>query len=296
MIYTNEDGFKIFDGAEWGPFLIIETRRINECLNYLNKTGITRIHLNKQYGYEAKNLGVLSSLEFIDGLTAPIDLDFSELRKLRSLKVLGLRDNGRDVIDLSWFPDLEDCSVTYSKRLRGLTNCSRLRELTLANYGSRNKDLSEFPRLSSLEKLVLIKSSIESLSGLGKLAALRHFEAYLMCKLTSLAGLTEARDSLEVIILDHCRRLMNHEDLGQLYQLQKLILGGCGKIQSIRFLESLQSLHFFSFVDTNVLDGDLRPCIEHGNLSYVGFDDKRHYSHKLAEIRRVIESHDTNTN
>jgi len=199
------------------------------------------------------------------------------------------------VIDLSWFSDLEDCAVTYSKRLRGLETCKRLRELTLTNYGSRSNDLTALPSLS-LEKLVLIKSSVESLSGIGKLGALRRYEAYLMSKLVSLAGLKEIKNTVEVIILDHCRKLRDHEELGQLYRLEKLILGDCGKVQSIRFLESLQSLQFFSFVETNVLDGDLHPSIEHPNLRYVGFDDKRHYSHKFEEVKRIIESRNPDRN
>ena len=49
--------------------------------------------------------------------------------------------------------------------------------------------------------------------------------------------------------------------------------GGSPKLQEI------------SFVEINVEDGDLSPCL---GLDYVGFFNKRHYSHTVAEVDAII--------
>jgi protein phosphatase 1 regulatory subunit 7 len=43
----------------------------------------------------------------------------------------------------------------------------------------------------------------------------------------------------------------------------------------------MPKLKQFMFVDTNIVDGDLSPCI---GLEYSGFFDKKHYSHKFKEL------------
>lgn len=291
LIKTNEDGFKIFDGAgdEWGPFLVIETRRIKDCVEYLRKTGITRIHLNSFHGYEAPDLQPVSSLGFIDGLTTPDDLDFGELRRFRNLRVLGLPDNGIDTIDLSWFKSLEQCAVTYSKRLLGLADCEKLRNLTLTDYDSKKKDFGSFPTLPLLEEFVLIRSKIQRFDGLGRLLRLRYFNAALMYNLVSIAGLGECRDTLEVVILENCKRIEDLEEIGQLTRLRKLILSECSQLESLKFILRLPDLEFLSFWGTTkILDGDLSYCIEHPTLRYAGFDNKRHYSHKFEQVKLLL--------
>jgi len=46
----------------------------------------------------------------------------------------------------------------------------------------------------------------------------------------------------------------------------------------------MPALESFAFVGTKVLDGDMTPAIR---LKYAGFDDKRHYSHTIDEVRKA---------
>ena len=41
----------------------------------------------------------------------------------------------------------------------------------------------------------------------------------------------------------------------------------------------------FRFVDTNVIDGDLTPILQHPNLVNAGFLDKRHYNLKSRDVK-----------
>jgi hypothetical protein len=57
----------------------------------------------------------------------------------------------------------------------------------------------------------------------------------------------------------------------------------------------MRRLDFFSFVDTNVLDGDLSPLLDLPKLRYVGTMDKRNYSHKMAEFNELLAQRDRST-
>ena len=46
----------------------------------------------------------------------------------------------------------------------------------------------------------------------------------------------------------------------------------------------------FRFVDTNILDGDLTPIIDHPSLKSVGFFNKRHYNNTTETINAILES------
>ncbi|UUZ55315.1 hypothetical protein LP419_05935 [Massilia sp. H-1] len=45
----------------------------------------------------------------------------------------------------------------------------------------------------------------------------------------------------------------------------------------------------FRFVDTNVLDGDLTPLMNHPNLVNAYFLDKRHYNFKSVEVQQHLK-------
>jgi hypothetical protein len=56
------------------------------------------------------------------------------------------------------------------------------------------------------------------------------------------------------------------------------MLSKCAPIESLSFVADMPNLRSISFVNTNVLDGDLHYLEK---LDYAGFDSKRHYTHKM---------------
>lgn len=61
-----------------------------------------------------------------------------------------------------------------------------------------------------------------------------------------------------------------------------LKLHNCGLTKSLSFLRTLRYLDSFRFVGTDIIEGDLSPLL---NISDVFFGDKKHYWHKLQDIR-----------
>jgi hypothetical protein len=284
-IMKTKERFKIEQDIQGRDVFFIESARIEESIKYLRDKGLKNIIINSFYGYHADNLNFLSKLEnFIEGLTI-VDghYNLKIINNLHCLRILGLADNGKDIIDLSNFPDLEECAVEYSPRLEGLQTCKNLLELNLTNYNSSNKDFSDYHHLEKLKKLMLIQPKITSLEGIGTLTNLRTLDFFRATKLETIYSIKELKDTLEEVQFESCRKITDFESLAELKNLKKLVISKSGEIKSLSFLKSLKKLEFISFWGTNVLDGDLSYCI---GVDYVGFDNKKHYSHKVEQFAK----------
>jgi hypothetical protein len=107
-------------------------------------------------------------------------------------------------------------------------------------------------------------------------------------KLVDLSAL-ESLVHLERLVLDRCKRLHADRAIPTLPQLRVLRANSCAPVPSLEFLARFERLEQFNFVATNVEDGDMLPLLR---LRRVGFDDKRHYSHKQVEIERLMNERD----
>lgn len=281
MIIETKEGLTLLEGARGEKSLFIDSSRIDECIAYLHAHKLRHVTISPYHGYNVRNVDFLLSLkDYIEGLTFLSEkYDYTVVEQLHMLKFLSIRDNGEDTIDLANFSKLEGLSCDYTVRLKGLGGCKSLKHLTVT--GLKSKDLSDFPHLSSLEDLKLFKASIVSLEGVGWQNKLREFSVYAAPKLEDIKGLTELRQ-LEELEIENCKRIRDYVELGNIVSLKKIILTNSGKIESLSFIQKLSRLNFISFWGTNVLDGNLSYC---ENISYVGFDDKKHYSHSMKQFK-----------
>ena len=113
---------------------------------------------------------------------------------------------------------------------------------------------------------------------------LRELTIFRASRLENISALSNIKQTLTKLELDQCKRISSYDSLSKTINLRTLIIGNSAPIRSLSFVTSLQNLEFISFVGTNVVDGDLSPTI---GIGYVGFDDRRHYSHKFREGSRV---------
>ncbi|MFN0278219.1 MAG: hypothetical protein ACKVRN_06405 [Pyrinomonadaceae bacterium] len=296
MIIETQNGLKILKGINGYEALFIDSSRIDDCIRYLHENNLKKISINPFQGYHANDLNFLSRLEhYIEGITVLDDkYDYAIINSLHKLKSLGIIDNKRDSIDLSNFPELESLSCDYSKRMVSLESCEQLRSLTLSGYKSGDKTIEKIPRLSSLVTLNLLITNVTSLAGIGNFPILRELTLFRASRLEDISDLTNVKNTLIKLEFDVCKKISSYDTLGKLVKLQKLIIGSSALIESLSFVRLLPELEFISFVDTNVVDGDLTPAI---GIGYVGFDNKRHYNLKFSDFNkgRVAgnRSHDT---
>jgi hypothetical protein len=138
--------------------------------------------------------------------------------------------------------------------------------------------------VTSAEYLEVNFSNITSFSEIAKLGKVKRLELSWCLKPESDAGLSEIADHLEWLHVNTSRKFSPKKDLFELRHLKVLCLNGCAPLDDLRFLERMPNLLDFRFVDTNILDGDLTPLMNHPNLVNAGFLDKRHYNLKSIDV------------
>lgn len=150
-------------------------------------------------------------------------------------------------------------------------------------FKPKSNSLTDLVGVEGAVYLELIHSNILGFDGIGAFGPIRRLEVHHCVKLEDSAGLLELQQNLEWLHINTSRKF-SFLDIHLLKNLKVLCLNSCGALESLKFLRKLPNLLDFRFVDTNVLDGDLTPLIEHPSLVTVGFQNKRHYNRTRGEI------------
>lgn len=284
------DGFQVLEQISGQKFLRVESSRIDDYVRYYESDKSFGISTSLTYGYK------LDDLDFLEGVPDLTELyvqdpiaDISGLVTLKALRWLLLAGN-KNKLDFSNFPHLEVLRAGWGTGLKNLDCCRKLRRLYFSKFNPKSKNLLSFSNLTSVEELELVQSTIESLEGVEKLIKLNALELYYMRNLEDFSSLLSLRKTLTKLRFGHCKKLEGIEKVAELGSLKALAITDCGEIPSIGFITRLKNLDFFSFVNTNVIDGDLTPLLDCKSLTFAGFLNKRHYSHKSEEIKALLKA------
>lgn len=264
--------------------LHLDSSALEECLSYYREHRIERLAINASRGYLGHDLEFVRRHPYLTELVvvAPVGrrFDLEPLCALKGLRYLVLNDPSPLV--LSRFERLESFYGIWDAGM-DLSGCRELRSLSLSKYNAEGA-LETLPAMPSLQQLELVDSKLQTLKGVERFATLRSLVLAHLGRLTSLVGI-EALEALEVLDCDACRRLVDHSRVASLVHLRKLQFNDCGSMPSLAFLSQLPHLERFAFVDTNIVDGDLRPVLR---LNSVGFFMKKHYSHSPEQVDALI--------
>lgn len=148
-------------------------------------------------------------------------------------------------------------------------------------------NLSENKRLSYLE---LNWANIKNFDGIEKFNNLKRLELHYCIKLENDFGLGQLKDSLEFLHINTSKKFNFTDELAQLKKLKVLCLNACGPINNLDFLKDFPNLIDFRFVDTNILDGNLKPLLDHPTIRTVGFLNKKHYNYKEEKLKFELEN------
>jgi hypothetical protein len=160
----------------------------------------------------------------------------------------------------------------------------------LVYWHHKKSELDNFMNFpENLLSLELNWSNIQSFTGIERLAKLRRLELHYCTKLTNDTGLSYVADTLEVLEINQSKKFIPSKELFKLRNLRVLRLNNCGNLENLSFLKHFPKLISFSFVDTNILDGDLSPLIEHPTIRNAGFHNKRHYNKKYEEMEQLLK-------
>ncbi len=281
--YT-KDSFK-FRKNHFNPnieVMALASSRIDLCIDYIKKNNVQGIEINPQYGsYRFSNLDVLEQL--VDCNIKVIELiedfkDISIINKFNNLERLSISENKTSIIDFVNFPNLKSLGIDDTKNLINVDRAIKLESLGIGTLNKTSK--IDFSKLLNLKDLLIIRGNIENLEILNNLN-IEKLSVNYCGKLNDISSLTSLKKNLFELEFYNCKKIENIEIIGNLENLNCLKLSGLGEIKSLSFIKKLKNLKKLSFVDTNILDGDLSYC---EGIEFVGFNNKKHYSHKYEDL------------
>lgn len=274
--------FRFTKEVESHSFLIIDSSiDFNVTKDYIINNDIKNICFNEFDGYDSSNYSKYSEIrgiERIEIIGSKIEAD--ELIGFHNLKYLYLSSPVVGLLDLKQFKNLVSLNVEWNKNIQHLNTLLGLSELTVRNFNGNIDEL----KLSNLKSLNLIQGNLVNLDFLSFFEGLKSISLYGLSKLLDAKGLISQQTTLEVLEIEKCKKVEWGSVLEHLTNLHKLIFSENGELSDIYFIEKLKALVFFSFVDTKIQNGDLRPCL---GIDYVGFDNMKHYNYKNVDGKAV---------
>jgi len=281
------DGFQ-FTHYEWMPgerLLVVQSNRLHQSVEYINAKQVKGVAIAPVSGYDLTDIDFLNDCP--DVIAVELGARLSNMEGLYALPNLAyLKVPFQHKISLSRFGSLTDLHTEWNAKVhRELVSLRKLSRLCLRKY--RRTSLVDLAALQSLTSLQVIQSPLTSLAGIAAFSNLTALEVSYCRNFSDIDEISAVAGTLKTIEFDHCKRIADFSRLCALKSLQKLMLSDCGSMPNLQFIREMPRLEFFSFVNTHVADGDLSPCL---NLRYVGFMDKKRYSHSSKEVRAIIES------
>jgi hypothetical protein len=153
--------------------------------------------------------------------------------------------------------------------------------------------LNSFDNLVENEKLKYLElnwANIKNFDGIEKFKNLKRLELHYCVKLENDFGLSKLKENLEFLHINTSKKFIFTNELLQLKKLKVLCLNSCGPIENLEFLKNFPNLIDFRFVNTNILDGNLKPILEHPNIKSVGFLNKKNYNYKDEKLKTELRN------
>jgi len=279
--YAGMSGFDTF---------VLKSRWNSNFVNIILNGGIVAIELNYAKGFKGENVDFLAEVPFIHGLKI-IDYNLKNVKGIhhcKSLTFLEVSTYCKTEINFTEFKRLSGCFLTWKAKATTISRCKTLKNLVIDKFDSSCSDLSLLSGLFELEHLSLLNAKISSLAGISPDNCIEFMGLYNLKNLTSLYFIQNF-SKLKKLELDGCKRIGSIEEVKGLDKLRYLSFNNVGRIDSLKpllGLERLEEVYFYE--NTNIEDGDLSPLLDLPSLRALSFQDRKHYSHSLSELERIL--------
>ena len=208
-----------------------------------------------------------------------LDISIIKCTKLKTLNVACFDSQDCEIISkINWLQclSLVNCidkkiELNWIYKIKGLKTL-KLQKLAIKKF--------EFKELLNLKELIITQSDLITMDNIQNLNELEYLGIRYCPKLLDISAISKCTKSKK-LQFESSKKIEDFNCLSNLINLKGLIISNCGNINSLEFINGMDNLKFLSFVDTNIENGDLTPCLR---LKYVGTMDKRHYNLKSAEL------------
>lgn len=187
-------------------------------------------------------------------------------------------------------PNIHPLDVTFDwKQTKpdtlDLVDCTYL---AIWYHSSKQHDFLNLPSAPKLKMLFINFTNAETLCGLEKYPHLESLELNHVSKLKTVSGL-EKLPLLKTLHIFNASKVTDFVEIAKSAEIESLKICDSGCIENLDFIASLKNLMDFSFGGSNVVDGNLYPLLDENlKLKWCGFDNKRHYTHKMEEINSAL--------
>lgn len=160
--------------------------------------------------------------------------------------------------------------------------------LTVWHHFSKERNLGNLPEIKSLRYLIINFTNAESLKGIEKYPNLEKLELYYVIKLKNINDII-SHQNINLLSIMKAKKVDDFSVIGKLKNIETLRICDCGDIPDLDFISDMNELKSISFVGSNVVNGDMSPLLNHfPPLEFVGFNNKRHYSHSRESICKQL--------
>jgi len=263
----------------------IRSIRINgawdqEIPSFMKSEKMAGLHFNYTRGWQGTDFQFLEDIDglrLLDIVSVPVDR-LNVVEDLTELESLSLSCHWKQPINLSRLENLKHCFLGWDKGAETIFQCDALQYLYIDMF--KLKDYSALSNLRDIKTLTIANSSFADLLVLSGMKQIKKLELINCRGLESLKGVEQLK-TLEWLSIDGCRKINTINDVSELSNLRILQFRDTKQLASIKPISSLKQLQVLSFYgDTKFVDGDLGSIESLGQLSLVGFNNARHYSHK----------------
>ncbi|MGJ4789894.1 hypothetical protein [Leptospira koniambonensis] len=274
--------------TNWGDytFVNINSKNIEECMDYYFSKGGDGIFINPFTGYKKADLSFLLKNKKVKRIvvTYADKIDISHLAALEGVEYLGVFDS-KQKFDFGVFPNLLNLRLSWHKGSILPKNSTTLQQLFLRGYSPPEKSLEFLPNYKNLTTLELALGNLLTLKGIEKYSKLKELEVVRMLKLKNISSV-QSLPKLESLHFELCKSINDVEaGIIGLSNLETLKYIDNGHISSLKFLRNFKKLKTILLGDTVVTDGDLSLLLK---MKVAGFHNKKHYSHTTAQVDAEI--------
>lgn len=218
----------------------------------------------------------IQTLAFRFNKNRNISLDF--VKDLPLLDDFGV-DGICPTIDFDIFKNLKTLIIDWNPKVFKNADKSKLTELHL--WKLKAEDFEPLAAFSSVERLLLNKSTMSTLNGVDNYKSLKVFKLIYMANLKDISAISGL--SLEKFSIQNAKKIADYSPIGSCEKISRLRVIDSAPIESLKFIEGINHLKSFRFMKTDVIDGDLSPLL---GLNDVDFTPKKHFSHTLKAFKR----------
>jgi len=254
----------------------------------LRASGVSRVHIEKDWDDQGQGLGFLASCGAQIGelsVAAEHLRDLSVVMALPRLDYLSVQCP-LDSVDFARLPSLRTCLLGHPATLGNVTASRTLR--TLGLFRLRIRSLAPLEDLLTLRELYLSElRSLDTLAGIGSLP-LEKIELVYLPRLGSISPLD--RLALRSVEITGCGRIGDLDRLGQVPSLERLHVVSGPDLPSLAFVKGLARLESLVIENTNVTgSSSLHALTDLKRLRYLALFGGRKRLKMLTEVERLGE-------